>query len=493
MTQPAPRDWPGWLFIPLLWAGLFALGFPFPITDDLWYIGAALQLNETGHYANPYCRILETFGAMDPFYAYPPLHSFVLAGWLKVLGVSRVSLELFQCTAGAMASLLLWRLVRRGGALLVPIGVGITTATLLSGLGLRPDALGLSLLGGGALIMRFPSRLAWAVCGVPLFLAVITSPNFVVLLPIIVGAAIYFQLWLRQAPPAEYVIRAAILLVCGAAVFLLLLKLIDFQLGSFLTAMNVNRAKSSQYAMIGEFHSLTNWRDDLRFVAHAIEPVVLLGGVLALAWLRPRWMQRPLGPAILTVIGLAGLALLGPALNSAGGTRDPAFFATLVALVYVAELRAPVRYFGFAAWGGMYLLFLFAIGRLLLDLAASKTACIPPAETILRRLNALNPTAIYIDEFALNAVYHYHLPARVYDYHFSLTKLDSSANPVEYPPGSVLIISTQEVAFMKKPGASIPFDRIHNPVLRRGYFYMMEDPYDFVIFHVGEGGQIDLR
>jgi hypothetical protein len=493
MTQPGSRDSLVWVLIPTFWAVLFVLGFPFPFTDDLWYIGAALQLHTAGQYANPSCPFLATFGAMDPFYAYPPLYDYVLAGWLKVAGVSRASLALFQCGAGAVACLGLWRLLRRDNGWFLPVGVTVTTATLLSSEGLRPDALGLGLLACGAWIMRFPSRLAWAWCGLALFLAVTTSPNFTVLLPFILGAAFFFQLGLRQASRAEYLIRAAILLGAAWVAFLLLLKLIDFQLGPFLAALNVNRTLSSQHAMIGELQSLTSWRDDLRFLAHAIEPLAVLAGVLALAWFKPDWMRRPLDRVTLVAMGLAGVALLGPALNSSAGMREPAFFSTMATLFYVANLRPSARPLGVAASCGVYLLFLFAVGRLLLDLVAARTATLPPAETILQRVDALHPRAVYIDEFALDAVYHYRLPPGVLDYHFSLSHLNASANPSEFPPGSVLVVSKQVIPFMKAPGVEVPSERIHNPILRRAYFYMMEDPYDFVIFHVGEGGRVEVQ
>src|SRR6266478_2655380 len=88
----------GWRnFVPLsvvgaavFFGGLWLLGFPKPANDDLFYSGAALNLASGGDFSNP---LLARQGFPSHyFFVYPPLHSFVLAGWLGVFGISAMSM-----------------------------------------------------------------------------------------------------------------------------------------------------------------------------------------------------------------------------------------------------------------------------------------------------------------------------------------------------------------------------------------------------------------
>jgi hypothetical protein len=69
------------------------LDFPKPHTDDLSYVGAALNLANGGDFSDPF--LAREFSEHYAFF-YPPIHSFVLAGWLKVFGISAASLTGFQ-------------------------------------------------------------------------------------------------------------------------------------------------------------------------------------------------------------------------------------------------------------------------------------------------------------------------------------------------------------------------------------------------------------
>src|SRR5579872_1101170 len=67
------------IFLCLLWI----LDFPNPMCDDLFYSGAGLNLASGGDLSNPLLARQHLPGHL--FLVYPPVHSYVLAGWLKVL------------------------------------------------------------------------------------------------------------------------------------------------------------------------------------------------------------------------------------------------------------------------------------------------------------------------------------------------------------------------------------------------------------------------
>src|SRR6516165_719706 len=85
------------VFIPICVAFAFyfflwLMDFPKPWGDDLFFCGSALNLTNGGHFTNPFINWLPG----QPFFFQPPVHSYVLAAWLKVFGVSAGSLTGFQ-------------------------------------------------------------------------------------------------------------------------------------------------------------------------------------------------------------------------------------------------------------------------------------------------------------------------------------------------------------------------------------------------------------
>ncbi len=77
------------IFFGILWL----LDFPKPYVDDLFYTGAGLNMANGGDFSNS--RLSRQFAEHFAFY-YPPFHEYVLAGWLKVFGISPAALTGFQ-------------------------------------------------------------------------------------------------------------------------------------------------------------------------------------------------------------------------------------------------------------------------------------------------------------------------------------------------------------------------------------------------------------
>ena len=87
---PAP-----FLAAGLLFGGLFALGFPKPFCDDLYFIGAGLNLANGGDFSNPFLERSQ-FPEPHHYFGHPPMLSYAVAGWLKLFGISARSLMSFQ-------------------------------------------------------------------------------------------------------------------------------------------------------------------------------------------------------------------------------------------------------------------------------------------------------------------------------------------------------------------------------------------------------------
>ncbi len=132
---------------------LFLLDFPKPGLDDLFCIGASLNLANGGDLSNP--LVARQDFPSHFYFIHPPTYSLALAGWLKVAGVSTSALLGFEwlmylliCTA--TVALLRQYNVRLFMAWLVPLGA----AAAFLPEGLRPESFSVALtLGGFALIV----------------------------------------------------------------------------------------------------------------------------------------------------------------------------------------------------------------------------------------------------------------------------------------------------------------------------------------------------
>jgi len=146
-------DWRN--FIPLsvvgafvFFGGLWLLDFPKPTSDDLFYVGAGLNLAGGGDYSNP--LIVRQEFPSHFFFVYPPLPSYALAAWLKLFGISSASVTAYpilNCLIITGATIVILRRHKAPVWLewLVPLGV----AFVFLQLGLRAESTAVALLMAG--------------------------------------------------------------------------------------------------------------------------------------------------------------------------------------------------------------------------------------------------------------------------------------------------------------------------------------------------------
>ncbi|HSY17984.1 MAG TPA: hypothetical protein VK815_06600 [Candidatus Acidoferrales bacterium] len=145
--NPVAKSLP-FIFAAVFFTGLGCLGFPRPMMDDLFFTGAGLNLAAGGDFSNPLLARQDFPGTL--YFLHPPLHSYAIAGWLKIFGVSTASLLAFQAV---MYVLICWSticILRKHRAphlleWLLPLGVA--SAFLSVGLRSEPLAAALTMLG----------------------------------------------------------------------------------------------------------------------------------------------------------------------------------------------------------------------------------------------------------------------------------------------------------------------------------------------------------
>ncbi|MEI9998568.1 MAG: hypothetical protein WDO13_05070 [Verrucomicrobiota bacterium] len=219
------------------------------------------------------------------------------------------------------------------------------------------------------------------------------------------------------------------------------------------------------------FH--TNARAARRVLVQAAEPLIVMVASTAVAVLLPRLFRVRWGYLLPLVVLLAGLLLFGPSLTSASGMRLPAFYAVTAALFFASRLVAPARVWGASVMGRRGRVLPFAIGHNLLQLLAIPFAPRPPPQALIaQQVERLKPAHIYVDEFALNAVYNYNLPPNGGDYYYSPAGISSFPTPGEFRPTAFWFFRKQTVIYLDGHGLGASF--VRTPILFSPVFLLLD-------------------
>jgi hypothetical protein len=472
----------GWLFF-------FWLGHPLPFVDDLRFVGASINLVHGGAFDNIYCPALKLVDPYPEFFAYMPLHGYAIAGWLKIFGISRVSFATFQCLMAFLATFALWLAMRRvSDSIFLPVGLVLVVEVFLNSTGLRPEAMGLALLAWGWVMLEIASPLAWFAGGLFLGATVFTSPNIGSFAPVV-----FFWVFVRSfkgKSGREIVVELVALAVGGVVAFLLFLAAIHGNLWRFLAMMKATRDQSGDFMNPGLIESLTahpvQWRDAARAFLQECCPLLMLLVATAVMVLGGNWLERK--PQRLTIVFLwigAGI-LMVPMFSSAAGKVPMAFYAIVVCLAVATAFRATWLGPALGVWLVLFVVFLFGFGHRTLQLMGRPG--LPEAQAAAVREHAAKfaPAPIYIDEFALAAIYDYRVPPNGLDYHFGLKDRITEFAPKQFPSGAALVISKETLVRVNAWGDFHlgPSPRLM-PVIGGFFKLKLYNPYEIVVIQGG--------
>lgn len=243
--------WREGAWVALVFAALWAVGFPLPHVDDIFYAAGGIELGRSGELACPPVRevMLALYGT-ERFYTLPPLHAYLLAPWTLLFGVSSASLRGFQVLGGLVVGLVLYGFVRRagGGRLLGALAIAALLPILL-GNGLRPEIAGMALLALGQVAMVHPTR-AGVAAGVFLTGAsALCHPyNAAIATPFCLWQGVRLaRAWRRGTGPAPVEVAGSLLLG-GLAVAALFFAIIRGEVREFLHVFRTHLGLISAYA-----------------------------------------------------------------------------------------------------------------------------------------------------------------------------------------------------------------------------------------------------
>jgi hypothetical protein len=432
----------GLVFILAFWAGVSLSDYPMPFIDDAFYIGAAINLAQHGVFANPYCEMLATIGSMDHFFANMPLHDYIVAGWLKLFGVSTLSFHVLYTLLALGVSLLIYRLfpATRYSAL-AAVFIALLVFGLLGGAGLRADSLGWCFLLAGFDTWRTRTPLAFFWRNIFLGLVVITFPNVALFGMALTVAGLIHQKFFQQRSWGELVPFAVVAVVAYALCFGLFLVCIGGRLTEFLHSLVGNQRLSAEG--VRERFQFFTVLGISKWVVVQASFLVLVGGLLA-AWRMNR--ERREGVFFL-VVALAIFVALGlSSVNSASGAHTWAFACLVTGLFIITTLKWDYRAWilyavvaFFAAFGHAHT----AIQFVLADRPLDRAAC----DSLRAQIEQMQPPRLYVDTYAMRELYDYRLPPNTFAFETSSTTGWGGPRSVATMPKPCVAVTTVDVSF----------------------------------------------
>jgi hypothetical protein len=382
------------------------------------------------------------------FFVYPPMHSYALAGWLKVLGVSAASMTGFQMAMYFVIAAATIGVLRRHGApvwmeWLVPLGVnaaffndGLRTEPLAAAFLMTGYALVECVERRGALV--FPGFLLLALGG-------LTAPRtmvFAVTFACLIGWRFWRDPAFARRPQVIVAIAFAAAVVAGVG----FLWLIDFRLGEFLHTFHYHAS-----GVIGRFGpekvKLLQLFLRSQTAGQWLLMALPLPIVVALSFKRPfdelTWVGFALAGGILVTALMGGLYY--------GSTWYPILVMFLLAAALARKVSRLPR---MALMAVMIPVFLAANSAILVEAASTlrgdvQTDLGPQGETA-RALVSTPDHPLLVDMWVARYLYDYRLPAGCIDLEFGARFPAFHATQEELRPGDIYLVGPQSLRVMMR-------------------------------------------
>ena len=421
------------IFFVFLWW----LDFPKPHIDDVSYIGASLNMASGGDFSCPY--ISRQFAEHFAFF-YPPIHSYVLAGWLKIFGISTASLTGFQMIMYLLCAGSAIFILRRHQApiwieWLAPLAVA--NAYITDGLRPEPFAAAFIIVGFAMIECGLRNRLLVFVAFLLMSLGGAAAPR----MTFYAVALILFSAWRVCGPTAkdnrERWTMLGVLLGAGVSAGIIFLAMIQFKLKEFWETFHQNSQRLAG-GTVGSFL--------LTHVSYAQVAIIVLFAIAAVFVLRrPKDDLTRICIVIAAVFPLEFLARF----TGYGASR---WYAMLILLFITASFckRLPAPWKTLLQSGLCLVLLLLNIG-LFANVVGILSGRIQgkPSQPSLPAITSGH--AVLVDCVAARYYFNYRIPKDYVDFTFSLPF------PYETPiegtrPTDIYLIGPENLDLLKDKG-----------------------------------------
>lgn len=227
----------------IFFAVLCIFDYPKPMSDDLFYTGAALNMAGGGDFSNP--LLARQAFPSHYFFVYPPFQAYAVYAWVSVFKVSAASLLAFQNLTyfiiAAMTMLILrWHRAPQFFLWLVPLSI---TAFFLKA-GFRPEGFAVAATLAGYALFLYRGRNLWfaGIAFALLFLGAISAPRNGIFAAVFLIASGWEQMKSVKTANerARYVAVAAAALL---AVLFVFCAMIHFRLAEFYQTFHLHSTR----------------------------------------------------------------------------------------------------------------------------------------------------------------------------------------------------------------------------------------------------------
>ena len=426
-------------------AVLFCFGCPYPNIDDLFYIGAALNVAQTGVFANPLLRDWSPVAAERYFFHFP-LYARVLGGWVHIAGISSASLLLFQHMLYIIAAFCIYRTLRKYDfSFLASLATALAAQTWLTGFGLRSEALGLALTSVGLLLLTH--RRPASCCLALIFVGCALQANHVMLafVPHVVTQIAHHAATEATSRSRRSYASAltAVISLAAAVVLLVFLASIEFQVRAFVG----DYMWHARFVGVGSVnHTLASFvhEFDSGYLLYTQAPVQIVCAILLVSAVAGIVrISRPC--KIVVASSLVGLLLLSVCYASSAHEVEGLFVWGLSILI-LSQIEAPMprRLCAVVFVLALAAQWATSIVALVLQVPADPFKYV----SIRERVQAHADSIFAIDETSARYVFDYHLPESALNW----TCLNSSGpswptTVKQKKPGETWIISPLKKGF----------------------------------------------
>ena len=434
LENSAWRPFSPYLFALACFVGLGLFGFPQPMIDDLFFTGAGLNLAQGGDFSNAMLARQHFPGTL--YFVQPPLHSYVLAGWLKMFGISTFSMVAFQLVADVFICWAVIRILRQYQAprlleCLVPLGV----ATAFLSLGLRSEPLSVALtMAGFAILECCCGRAITLFSGfILMFLGASVASRLGVFSGMLALVA-FVRLWQGGISIIRLGLLAGAALLVAVLVFL---GLIGFQFREFYETYHFHAAGRIGGDTVGLL---------IRFLTRMLGvtqwPLLIIWGLTFPLMFSLRSSEKDaVRISLFILISFAALAFMG-ALGH--GAIWYAVFMVFILTAAHARRAAPMR-----SWTLQLLLaaaLLMGNSRNFVAMIGLMTGQIVTDKGILPTAESISPPTperpLLIDSAAARYVFDYRLPRGVLDWSFAAPFPGELATEVALQPGDLYLLGS---------------------------------------------------
>ncbi|MCW6036934.1 hypothetical protein K4A83_11760 [Spirulina subsalsa FACHB-351] len=464
--------------IPLFWLIFYSLWFPVPHDDDLFFIGAAINLAEKGDFVNPLLSLWSD-RTIDRFYVQPPFHSYVLGFWLKLFGVSSSSILAFQVFCFFLFSVFLSLLLKKFKfPVFTSLAITLCYGLFMFNFGLRQDGLAMIFFTMGLWLLTHKKPLSYFAGFTFLGSSILTLPvNMVLAIPFGIALVIEQTVQVKRQQPTQLKRTITLLSVTWVLAviftFSLFLLSVNFELTRFLDDLSWCASLRRQ-PLNNVIPAIWN---QMRIGSNSVIYGTLYILLIALQiWVIKQRKKQPIFlPWFLLISNISLVTMLIVYSNVL--TTNFNFLCWVCVIIILSKLNIPKKI--------RVLITSLAVAIVLINYSPTFLALffqdrtIQPSVKIAQDFVRTHPNMTYsVDAVAARVVFDYNLPEGSVAWEYSGGHIWFFPQTVaDKPPGMVWILSRKQAWHLPEELPDYP----RLPVFGREFKSIAHQPYDVLI------------